>query len=421
MHKDFKQHQRRETQLLAKIGQGKTDRQRKRAIKSYLTSYSSKFVSLELARQKKDVPVKDIDWDKAITRLDLWKAEEKECVQIIAQGKEGSGGDELRYTFSFKVINTARQILLKSCLSKLYKPHRSQFVLRGGRDVAIKTVQAYYAEGYTHICELDLNSAFHSFGTEEIARFLKLPGKVVENTLGGKALKIVPSTSISQIIAYADVDQAEGHSKMDVVDATCLGWRRALEGLTEGNCASPVACEMLLAWVCEKLPQDWPEVRLVNYADNFLIMATSANDVQHAVVLLREYLSEHPAAPPNKPITATTDFSDHGKPFPFLGYWLEPRSHGLVANASNRGFSKLADLRCKALHKCRSKQISPDSRSEILNEVWHKQVAIVGGYSLWLHGTAHIKTKTRKLYQNTEPYGVSLERLSKPLRSVLQV
>lgn len=419
MSKELKQHERRSTLLLAKIRHAKSNRQQKRAVKSYLTSYSSKFVALELARQKKNTPLKDIDWDKAITRLDLWKAEEKELVQLIAWEKEGIESVDYRVTLSFKVINTARQILLKRCLQKLYKPNKRQFVYRGGRDVAIRTVQAHYAEGYTHVCELDINSAFHSFGSEEIGRFLKLPGKVVENTLGGKSLNIVTSTSINQIIAYDDADQDQGCSKMDIVDSVFESWRRALEGLTEGNCASPVACEMLLAWVCEKLPQDWLEVKLVNYADNFLIMAVSANDAQHAVDLLREYLSEHPAAPPNKPITASNDLFNHGKPFPFLGYWLEPQKHGLEATISNRGFAKLKDLRRKALRKCRSESISPDVRSMVLNEVWHKQQAILAGYSLWSMGKDQVENRTRKLYKNVEAYGVNHDVLSKSLRSVL--
>lgn len=416
----LKRHKKRADYLKAKIGGAKSQNLRKKAALNYLRSFSSKVVALEMARLKLGMPAKDVDWNACAEKLDLCQPGVKEPVRLVAQDKETATETKHRFTFDFGLWHRARQILLKTCLDKIHTPHPAQYLHQGGRDVAVEVVRKNYAEGLHFVAELDLNSAFHSFGTKETAEFLGLPEAVVDTTLSGSSLKVVPSTSISQIIAYDAQHHEAGMSKLDVIDVMMPEWRRALEGLTEGNCASPVACEMLLAWVCEKLPHDWPNVRLVNYADNFLVMATSAEDVQHAVVLLREYLSEHPAAPPNTPITATVDFAEHGKPFPFLGYWLVPQAGDLRVEISNRGRAKLKDLRRKARKKIIAKNTDPTSRAEMLNDVWRKQRAVVSGYRLWEAGNKQIISKTRKIYTASLASGLDEGLLDKSLKFALQ-
>jgi len=406
-------------QLQKRIKKAKNSKARRNAMSAFVRSRSAKMTALNQARMKRRMPLSEVDWSACDKRLDLKVPDPLEKAEVVLLTKETTEGDKLRYTLSFGVWHTARQILLKTVLEKIHVPHAAQFLLKGGRDAATRRVQEYYAEGFLHIVEVDLNSAFHSFGSDGIAQMLGIPENWVETTLGGFLLKLSLSKSTSESMAEAINGNPCEMSKLEEFTLMNPSWLASLEGLTEGNCASPVACEILLAWLCEKLPQDWPSVRLVNYADNFLVMATCAKDAHTAATLLQEYLSEHPAAPPNKTITASTDVAKLGQPFSFLGYWMCPQEGKLRAVISEKGRKKLKSQRRKAYSALGQPLASPSDRAEILNEVWFSHEAVLSGYRLWAEGRSSTIKAFLKMHIYAQGLGLNTLKLSKRLSKML--
>lgn len=414
--RDFVKHSKH---LQKRIKKAKNSKAQRNAVSAFVRSRSAKMTALNQARTKRRIPPSEIDWSACDTRLDLKVPDSLEKAKVVLLTKETAEGAKLRYTLSFGVWQTARQILLKTVLEQIHVPHDTQFLLKGGRDTAVRRVQEYYAEGFVHIIEVDLNSAFHSFGSNGIAQMLGIPETWVETTLGGFLLKLSLSKPTSESMAEAINGNPCEMSKLVAFTLMNPSWLASLEGLTEGNCASPVACEILLAWLCEKLPQDWPSVRLVNYADNFLVMATCAKDAHTAATLLQEYLSEHPAAPPNKTITASTDVAKLGNPFPFLGYWMCPKGGELRAVISEKGRKKLKCQRRKAYKALGQPLASPSDRAEILNEVWFKHEAVLSGYRLWAEGRTSTIKAYLKMHNYAEELGTDTQKLSKRLLKML--
>ena len=204
-------------------------------------------------------------------------------------------------------------------LSVLYavaELHPRQFATREGVPAAIAQVMNAMKAGYIHVREIDIKDFYASFDRNKLVELVPVQKRVIESVLLSEHLNIVPSKlhHIKSCFGPADTDQKE----LAPLEKYLADARR---GIPQGSAASPLLAEMLLAPLLFQVPTAG-KVVVVAYADNILVMAKTASDVDAMTESLGLALKKHPAGqlwPKIKSFPA-------GGPIDFLGHRLT--AHG---------------------------------------------------------------------------------------------
>lgn len=184
-----------------------------------------------------------------IATVDL-EAKITEIVRVSVR-KKGSGGYRPVCTFGMK--GRTAQEAVKRVLAPYFVPKPFQFTMKGV-PAAIEGVRQAIAGGFVHAARLDIKNFYASFNGDKLAHELPLPKGVVEYVVTGRHMNCVtamqgdhPAISIPHIIG-------------------------ARQGLPQGSICSPIVAARALS----RLPTLLVDTRLVNYADDFLLLAKDA-------------------------------------------------------------------------------------------------------------------------------------------------
>ena len=188
---------------------------------------------------------------------------------------------------------------------------------------AVRELVAAIQDGYTYLIEVDIRNFFGSVGIEDLKGFLPLPRPWIDNALQVDPQDILldrtvddhfhkggTDETLEQIISYMrdQVYQQLVHSlrrktenerepirrliaSMDDNEVTLL-W--ASLGITQGAPASAEVAELVMTWICERIPGD---VRVVRIADDVVICCRCRADVQVVSACLASILDASPAGP----------------------------------------------------------------------------------------------------------------------------
>jgi len=268
----------------------------------------------------------------------------------------------------------------------------SQTMFRNGTKEAIRRVKQNYAEGYQHVAELDVQSCYSSFSIKGAAKILCLPESVAFNVLSIDAHNITPSNR-----ALGGVDY---HTLFDQDDPMRAfeeyfreDWAAARQGLALGSKVSPFVAEILLAPVCDKCAAS-AVVRVVNFADNFLLMATSPRMLSRHKAILRRSLEDHPAGP--LLVGHGIKNKTPGVSFEFLGYRLEPRLGQLDAFPAPKHLTGLKEMRRKA-HKKLASNMDDDRKRKVLEDTERRHRSVIDAFPHWIEGRYFHETKMEGL------------------------
>jgi hypothetical protein len=214
--------------------------------------------------------------------------------------------DDFRTIVNFGVKNRALQYLVRDVLEAQADLHPNQYAMRG-HHAAIERVADLLEQDCQWAIETDIANCYQSFDGEKVSELLPIPKKVTQSTLLGEHLTL---TLLSGMFGSADPG---------VEDETVFPeeFAAARLGLPQGSAASSLVAEMLLASLFDELPDG---SRMIGYADNFLVMGKSKNDVLPATLALWSALDAHPAGQfqPNVP-----RIYKPGDPIDFLGHRLQ--------------------------------------------------------------------------------------------------
>jgi hypothetical protein len=127
---------------------------------------------------------------------------------------------------------------------------------------------------------------------------------------------VIIGAALNVSLAYPNLF-GPADSEVDDKDIWPNEFADARWGFPQGSATSPLAVEILLAPLFDKLPTCG---KALGYADNTLIMAKEVNDVVPMTEAFWSALKEHPAGQlrPKEP-----RFFEPGAPIKFLGYRLE--------------------------------------------------------------------------------------------------
>ncbi len=280
---------------------------------------------------------------------DLWEPCD-ELVHLTANVTNTRSDGSARFILDFGPAHQTAQLLIKAAI---YHPSHlapEQTMTQGGAPEAIRRIQSAYADGYTYVSELDIRKCYSSFDSREAGRLLLLPESVIENYLTLEHTNLALSYTCMREQIYHDENSQHSPERLFAglygEDFSC-----AQQGLIEGSRVSPFIVEMLLAPVCRAL-QARGLGQVVNYADNFLLMARSRDALVTLENILRDELRDHPVGA----LTVRDCMRDYvpGYSFDFLGYRLEPNGSRLTALLGRKSEKKLREIRRKGYRELNS-------------------------------------------------------------------
>ena len=281
-----------------------------------------------------------------------------EPVRVWAEPKSSGG---FRPVCSFGPLHQARQDIVLQIIGRLYTPRSWQFTHRGVHK-AIAAIKAA-APKFVHVARLDITQFFPSFDGK-LGSELPLPKEVVDHVVLGRHLVAV-------------------RKKANANDAFLLAiplWtllQEASRGIPTGSSCSPIVAAFILArlsWQPSMI------VVLVNYADDFLLLAESAEVLEEEIGKLKQAVAELPGGQFKLRTIAQGTLYEG---VDFLGHRLRMRSGDKLSTTPTDSNSLLFDHK---LHELESKLPTGVSLASAKNKSKALQgLADFNGYGMgWL-------------------------------------
>lgn len=288
---------------------------------------------------------------------------------IFVKGEPKASGTGLRITQSFGLMDRARQAMVAAILKPYVEAKAdSRQHLREGksRNSAMDAVRENLAAGFACIIELDVKNCFPSidprnFAPECVNSFtpLPLPRRVIENVV------MSSEEALSRFHGYQTY--CDAHGWHNSVYGNHKMFRDASCGLPQGSLVSA----LIQAWVMSELLRYVPDtdvVRVVNYGDNFLIMAWTKADAEAAAQTLQAAATLRSQGRMNIIQRNAPKHVRYG--FDFLGYRITKTNRGTTATPTTKNLAKID----KALF---SSIIAFDINRDLAS--WRKLCRIVSG------------------------------------------
>ncbi len=215
-----------------------------------------------------------------------------QCLSLAANTKLGKSTDELvhvrgepkksgdlRAICRFGIEHRATQDLVVRAMAAHFKPREFQYSGKGIQS-AIAKAKEFIASGHVYGARLDIGDFFGSFDLEKLAPVLPLPKEVVEHAVIGQHLKLAVS------------NKGHGHQPLSLaaplqVHLLCIARR----GIPTGAASSAIIALFivsLLAW------SPSATTKLINWADDFLLLALTSEDLEMEIAKLVSAVAELP-------------------------------------------------------------------------------------------------------------------------------
>ena len=241
-----------------------------------------------------------------------------EPVRLHAQEKSGGG---FRVLADFGLRHRAAQHAVATTLGERFRPRPFQYTFKGVPQAIVATREAM-ASGLVYAAELDIQNFFGSFQPEELANELPLPKGVVEHVVIGRHMeaKANPGQGTKSPYAYPS------HKAL---------LTQARLGIPQGSACSPIVA----AYCMSRLK--WPQASdtaLLNYADNFLLLAPSMARLEEKIGALTDAVSKLPGGHFKLNLIQKTHLT---KPLVFLGHALQIKGGAVRIEVSPANWSSL--------------------------------------------------------------------------------
>ena len=244
--------------------------------------------------------------------------------------------------------------MAKRVLEALADIHPNQFATKGGTHGAIRAVEKAMEEGFCWTIEVDISNCYLSFDGESIANFLPLPKKVTRGVIMSEYLSLVPG-NFAEGLGPVYGPEDEFFFSQVIADAR--------PGIPQGSAVSPLVTEILLASVFDCLPKG---AVVINYADNFLVMARDEKDAVKTTKALGSAICAHPAGLLRPKLVA---LSKPGEKFTFLGHTLQMTSSGVRIEPSEENDLKFKHELERGLRYLSDGNIPAHKREKKLREL----------------------------------------------------
>ena len=250
-------------------------------------------------------------------------------------------------------IPTVKDRVVQAALKRVIEPiFESQFCntsygFRPGKGCkdALRAVDGWLKQGYTHVVDADLKSYFDAIPQE------RLLARVAERISDGRVLALI-----------------EGWLKQDIVHE--LKRWTPTSGTPQGAVLSPLLANIYLHPLDEHMLARG--YRMVRYADDFVVLCQSAQEAQQALAEVQRWVSEN-GLELNMDKTQVGDCLQKGQGFEFLGYRFE---------AGRRMVRKKSQMKLKDAIRQRTSRMRSGTIREIVVEL---NAVLKGWYAYFMH------------------------------------
>ncbi len=237
-----------------------------------------------------------------------------EPVRIFAHKKTNGG---FRAISKFGLKNRTAQLLVRRIMEYHFHPRDIQYTFRGV-PTAISAIRERLMSGLVYYASLDIKNHFGSFEMKKLLNLLPLPKEWVERAVSGRLMAV-----------EAGMTPASSDNLLT----------QARRGIPTGSGCSPI----IAAYSISHLKWDThPQMVLINYADNFLILCSDKALLSEGIGELKVVVAELPGGS----FFLKEISSGHAKHgFEFLGHDISYSANGLSirpgAPAVNSIYAKL--------------------------------------------------------------------------------
>lgn len=212
-------------------------------------------------------------------------------------------------TVKDRIVQTAVKRVIEPIFEKEFLPTSYGFRPGKGCKDALREVDAYLKEGYTHVVDADLQGYFDSIPHDLLTK------RIEEHISDGRLLQLLASWLKQDIV-----------KEMDRWTPTA--------GTPQGAVISPLLANLYLHPLDVKMSK--LGYRMVRYADDFVILCKTASQAQAALEEVKAWVEENGLSlHPDK--THVGDCMEKGQGFEFLGYRFEA-GRRWVRDRSLKGF-----------------------------------------------------------------------------------
>lgn len=174
-----------------------------------------------------------------------------------------SGG--FRVTHDFGLQHRTSQGMVLRVMERYLVPRSFQYTFRGIHR-AIAEVKLLLPQGLVYFATLDIKDHFGSFDPEKLASLLPISKEWVNHVVVGR--------HIAAVVEKSTGSHSHAHSPTDML------LTQARQGIPQGSACSPIVgafCMAHLQWISS------PGTALLNFADNFLLLASSASGLEECI------------------------------------------------------------------------------------------------------------------------------------------
>jgi len=199
-------------------------------------------------------------------------------------------------TVKDRIVQTALKMVMEPIWEHEFLP--SSYGFRPGRGCkdALREVSKWLKEGYTWVVDADISNYFDSIPHEP------LMSRIEDKISDGRLLELLRR--------YLKSDVFKGTERWTPV-----------KGAPQGAVISPLLANVYLH-ALDKVFGENPDLKMVRYADDFVVMCRTEGEAQRGLMMIREWIGENGLTlHPEK--THMGDARIPGQGFEFLGYRFE--------------------------------------------------------------------------------------------------
>lgn len=240
-----------------------------------------------------------------------------EAVKVVAKPKRDGGW---RPVTIFGLERAASQALACKAIVPFHIPDPRQFAITGGgHNAAARLIIQSMSEGYKWFVGLDISSFYSSIERRSLPNIIPLPTSMVEHVICPP-----PSNAI----------------RIERVGRALVGLRLAeasQSGISQGSRSSPLVAEIIVKSILAQFALD---VRIINDADDFGIMARTKRDADAITLALTRATARSPAGCFLLRPKAHSGARRVSDGFDFLGYRFRKRQSFIDCQPSDANLIK---------------------------------------------------------------------------------
>lgn len=309
-----------------KLKAATTNAERANAQYRYYKNFHVKLASIIYAARNLDDAIRPsvTDCEKMAKQLNLAKPI-SEPAQLRKKAKSAGGH---RYYLDFGPMHSAAQNIVADMLRETFKPKAFQYGVRGSAGIsqAISEAKKLISDGYKYARRLDIKNFFDSFNHSAIlASSIPISGKVVEHVVIGRYISVKVDVKLKKSSHWEDTA-----SHISLI---------ATQGIPQGSACSPLVAAFFVWQLNLKLPAG---TKIINYVDDFLILAKTPNGLEQASQALEDAIASLPVGSFELSEKSGSSLPQPGSSFPFefLGHHFDYMNGGLLVSVTEANVSK---------------------------------------------------------------------------------